>query len=394
MFNFFVLFSWLNLATASKWAVCESHIHKKLTGEKFTLCDLCYVQEPVVQLADKPRVSLFADKLFDPLKCFICQSNTSRVVPYELASFNFDEFVDTYVKTSPQNYAGVFAIISYTNSTYEYVIKVTGEALNSFKVTAPWMFARTKTPCLAAAPTARLLSMLKDAYMVNTTMTSYLIDVNDAPFIYNLYSSFGMQILTVLILLSIIGLKKCDRKHIVYSLDQFVDCSRNNRRIEFSVYIARFNKLASFFAVFFLIFLSVSVTMVPDFMKYVLYVGYGVCGASSFMFLIARFPMSLQRKVKCFTKKSYQISFIVLTTTFGATATLIIILFKDETVFRFDGVFTDTCLKILPLWYSVNFMIVVALLAHITFRSYVELAMFELGCIIMDQCFRLFYYTK
>ena len=39
-------------------------------------------------------------------------------------------------------------------------------------------------------------------------------------------------------------------------------------------------------------------------------------------------------------------------------------------------------------------MIVVALLSHITFRSFVELALFEISCIVVDQLFRTLWYTS
>ena len=39
-------------------------------------------------------------------------------------------------------------------------------------------------------------------------------------------------------------------------------------------------------------------------------------------------------------------------------------------------------------------MIVVALLSHITFRSFVELALFEVSCIVVDQLFRTLWYTS
>ena len=374
------------LCRSSNWGVCETHLHDEFTGEHFTLCDLCYVDNRDLKTAKQPKLTLVEDKMLTTFGCFGCSEISHRIVPFLLKSASFDGVIDMYFKSGSQKYAGVFTVISFTNATYEYVIKVTEKGLESSKATAPWMFARTKTHLLGTDPTAELLSLLSNEY--NTTLTSYLIDVKDSPLEYNIYSALGMEAITLLVLSTVILLKKCDRKNIVYSLDQFVDCSSTNRRNKFSVYIARFNKLASFFGVFFLIFFSVAVTLAPMFMKYFYYVGYGVCGSTACMFLVARFPMTFQRKCKFFTRKPYQMSFIVVTAIFGATSTLIIILFKDETVFRFENLFSGMCLKVLPFWFTVNFMIVVALLAHITFRSYVELALFEVGCIIMDQVFR------
>ena len=43
---------------------------------------------------------------------------------------------------------------------------------------------------------------------------------------------------------------KIYQRHIVNSVDQFEDCSRTNRWIEFTVYIARFVKLVTLFCFF------------------------------------------------------------------------------------------------------------------------------------------------
>ena len=380
------------IVSSAKWAVCESRLQRKSSDEKFTVCDICYVEDRPLQGAKKPMLSLIHKKMLTEFDCFECPSKIPKVVPYTLDSATFDDTIEMYFVTGDQDFAGILAIVSFTNASYEYVIKVTGEGLGSLKISAPWIFVRINTPCLKEFPAVKLLSMLKDAY--KTTITSYLIDMDNSPLEYHLYSALGMQFLTLFTLLSVILLKKCDRRHIVYSLDQFVDCSRTNRRIEFGVYIARFNKLASFFGVFFLIFFSVAVTMAPMFIKYFYYVGYGVCGSTSVMFIFARIPMVFQMKCKVFTQKSYQIAFIVVTTAVGAIATLIIVLLNDDTFFSFMNHFSNICISVLPFWFTLNFVIVVALLTHITFRSYVELAMFEIGCIIMDQVFRTAFFTN
>ena len=104
--------------------------------------------------------------------------------------------------------------------------------------------------------------------------------------------------------------------------------------------------------------------------------------------------MKLHERFTYFKKKSFQVSLIVVTTTMGTLSSLIFLLLKDESVFLFNHQLYNMCLKLLPFWFIVNIMIAVTLLTHITFRSYAELVLFEIGCIIVDQVFHTILFTS
>ena len=381
----------------SNWSVCVSKVNNYKTDESYSFCDICYVPKRELQVSTRPTFELYPSKTFAETDCSKCEQNFSQVLPYVLIPPIFEEDFEYFLKESSEKFAGILLLVDETKATYDYIIKVAGDSLDSSEPTAPWIFVRTKTPVARSTNGIELITFFRsrEAQLDKATIVSFKIDIkNLSPPLFDVYSACGMLMLTLLIFITVFFIKTVDRKHTVYSLDQFVDCSKRNRRIEFAVYIARFNKLAAFFAILFIILYSLMVTIAPTFMKYFYYFGYGVSGATAFIFLIARVPMKLQRKVKTFKKKAYQVSFIVVTATCGTLATLMIILLKDETVFRFESQFVDTCLKLLPFWFVVNFMIVCALLLHITFRSYVELAIFEIGCIVIDQVFRTAHFTN
>ena len=382
-------------SAALNWAICQSKVSVSNLNQEYEFCDLCYVENRHSLFTEPPIATLFSDLSLSKLNCFYCGYNESTVLPYSLKSSIFYADYDKFLRDSP--FAAIFALVDYTNATYGYIIRVTGEQLDADTVTVPWIFLRTNTQCANSAYVDNFLNIVNNVGIDidNVKITSSIIDIDkQAPIMYNLISAVGMECVLFLILLLVILIKKCDRRHVVYSVDQFVDCSRTNRRIEFGVYVARFNKLAVFFSILFIIIYSIMVTTATGGMQYFYYLAYGVSSATAFMFLMARVPMKLQNKCAYFKKKSYQVSFIVITATIGALASLVILLFKDESAFRFENQFYDLCLKLLPFWFTVNIMIVVALLAHISFRSYIALALFEVGCIVIDQLFRTIPFTN
>ena len=272
-----------------------------------------------------------------------------QILPYYLQDLPFVSEYDLYLREL--KFSGFLALYNRPNSTYGEIIKVTGDVLDSSKDTVPWIFLRTGTLCLNDDIGEKLRYLLGDISIgiQNVTISTSVIDLNKpGAFMYDLYSTIGMECIVILILIAVILIKRIDRRHVVYSLDQFIDCSRINRRIEFSVYIARFNKLAVFFSILFLIIFSILAATVSNPMQCFFYLGHGVSSATAFMFLIARIPMKLQNRCVYFKKKFYQVAFIVITTTIGTLASLIILLFKDETAFKFNDQLLNMCIKILP----------------------------------------------
>ena len=393
LFQFAILFCFTGTC-AVNWAVCESVI--RVGNERYTFCDLCYVRNQESLVYHSPTLTLFSNEIVAKTNCFKCWYTGSKIVSYDLQS---DNFVPDYnlFEQDYLHFSGILTFYGLANSTYKDIIRLTGDVLDSNKDTIPWIFLRTNTPCLNDVISKKLQNLLEylPVDFDNVTITTSVIDLNkQGTFMYDLYSTIGMECIVILILIAVILIKRIDRRHIVYSLDQFIDCSRINRRIEFSVYIARFNKLAVFFSILFLIILSILAATVSNPMQFFFYLGHGVSSATAFMFLIARIPMKLQNRCVYFKKKSYQVAFIVITTTIGSLASLIILLLRDESAFKFNDQLLNMCIKILPFWFLVNIMIVVALLSHITFRSFVEVALFECSCIVVDQLFRTLWYTS
>ena len=163
------------------------------------------------------------------------------------------------------HFSGILVLYNRANSTYDDIIRVTGDVLDTNEDTVPWTFLRTQTTRLNHVISEKLHILLKNIpfEVRNVTITSSVIDLNKhGALLYDLFSTIGMECIVIIILIAVILIKKIDRRRVVYSLDQFVDCSRINRRIEFSVYIARFNKLAVFFIILFLIIYSIMVATV------------------------------------------------------------------------------------------------------------------------------------
>ena len=393
LLQFVILFSFTG-TRAVNWAVCESII--RAGNEQYTFCDLCYVRNQDSLVFNPPKLTLLSNETISKSNCFQCWRLGSTIASFDLRSYTFVPDCNRFLQEQ-SHFSGIMVLYNRANSTYDDIIRVTGDVLDTNEDTVPWIFLRTGTTCLNDDISNKLELLLSDISVGihSVTLTTSVIDLNEhGVFMYDLYSTIGMECIVILILIAVILIKRIDRRHIVYSLDQFIDCSRINRRIEFSVYIARFNKLAVFFSILFLIIFSILAATVSNPMQFFFYLGHGVSSATAFMFLIARIPMKLQNRCVYFKKRSYQVAFIVITTTIGTLASLIILLLRDESAFKFNGQLLNMCIKILPFWFLVNIMIVVALLSHITFRSFVEVALFEVSCIVVDQLFRTLWYTS
>ena len=335
-FIFFVIMLFLIFSvTTFPWKTCKTTIKNDQREIVLELCDYCFVPDARQSTKSKSLLTqIINSAILTPLNCFTCTSTYPEVISTRMY---ISEFLDKQKKAeesaSKTNVTGVLAIISNKKLNSEDITdRIDDSDADIDSELLYWIFVNGGSSLfLQHQISDKILNITELKTSKPPTISSYIIDSRDgAPLWLELLGSLSVYSMTIVCFFATVLIRQLDKNHFVYSLELFMNCKRQREKLTLGIFIGRITIQGSIIGGLVIIVFELTFTMVPIPFQYILDVCFLLASSSCFMFLWARIVILIKRRKKHLTMR-FQTLIVLPSILVGLLASVIIVLFKDET---------------------------------------------------------------